>query len=439
MHVSLRVLRTGALVLALLFVFNLMPRATPTYAATSTLDFTNTMRKLWEDHVTWTRLYIVSFAADLPDKDATAQRLLQNQTDIGNAIKPLYGEEAGNQLTALLRDHILGAAELLTAAKAGDSAAVDAASKKWYANADEIAVFLNKANPQNFPLDTIKAEMKMHLDLTLAEATDRLQGKYAADIQDYDKVHDHILGMSDALSAGIIKQFPDKFEAGSSPQADAFNIAMRKLWEDHITWTRLYIVSVAAGLPDTDATAQRLLQNQTDIGNAIKPYYGEDAGNKLTALLKDHILGAADVLAAAKAGDTAKFDAANQKWYANGNDIAAFLNTANPENWQLGAMQSEMKMHLDLTLAEAAAHLKGDSAASISGYDKVHDHILGMADALSHGIVAQFPSKFDGAAPVQLPTAGMDDMLDGTWLALLAGAGLFVTGWVIVRRNAARS
>jgi hypothetical protein len=76
------------------------------------------MRKLWEDHVTWTRLYIVSAVAGLPDAGATAERLLQNQTDIGNAIKPFYGEAAGERLTALLRPHILIAAELVTAAKA---------------------------------------------------------------------------------------------------------------------------------------------------------------------------------------------------------------------------------------------------------------------------------------------------------------------------------
>src|SRR5438067_4790087 len=89
----------------------------PAAAATPTVDFRNAMRKLWEDHITWTRLYIVSAAADLPEKDVTAQRLLQNQTEIGNAIKPFYGEDAGNKLTALLRDHILGAVDLIAAAK----------------------------------------------------------------------------------------------------------------------------------------------------------------------------------------------------------------------------------------------------------------------------------------------------------------------------------
>src|SRR5512135_1447740 len=172
--------------------------ATPAPASKliSALDFHNAMRKLWEDHITWTRLYIISVAADLPDKDLTAQRLLQNQVDLGNAIKPYYGEDAGNQLAALLKDHILGAADLLAAAKAGDTAKVTAASTKWYANADDIAAFLSSANSQAWPLAAMKDGMKMHLDLTLAEAVARLQGKYAEDIADYDQVHEHILGLA---------------------------------------------------------------------------------------------------------------------------------------------------------------------------------------------------------------------------------------------------
>src|SRR5262245_8807746 len=128
----------------------------------------------------------------------------------------------------------------------------------------------------------------------------------------------------------------------------ALRQAMRKLWEDHITWTRLVIVSTAANLPDLEPTTQRLLQNQTDIGNAIKPFYGDAAGAKLTELLRAHILGAADVLAAAKAGDAAKLDGAKKSWYANGDEIAAFLNSANPRSWPLADMQSMMREHLNL-------------------------------------------------------------------------------------------
>ncbi len=174
-------------------------------------SFQDAMRKLWEDHVTWTRLYIVSAVAGLPDVEPAAQRLLRNQTDIGNAIKPFYGEAAGKQLTELLRSHILIAADLVTAAKSGNSAGVEKVSSRWDANAVEIADFLSGANPAHWPRETMRAEMRHHLALTLREAQARLKSDWTADIAAYDEVHTHILGLADVLTTGIIKQFPKQF------------------------------------------------------------------------------------------------------------------------------------------------------------------------------------------------------------------------------------
>ncbi len=174
------------------------------------LRFHDEMRKLWEDHVTWTRLAIVSFAGDLPDLQATTDRLLANQTDIGNAIKPYYGDAAGDRLTVLLREHITTAVDILAAAKAGDNAAVKRASDRWYANANQIADFLAAANP-HLSRTTMRAMMREHLDQTLAEAVDRLHGNYAADVRDYDAIHRHILVMADTISGAIMQQFPHRF------------------------------------------------------------------------------------------------------------------------------------------------------------------------------------------------------------------------------------
>src|SRR5690349_14946830 len=185
-----------------------------------------------------------------------------------------------------------------------------------------------------------------------------------------------------------------KSNAEENPKSAALQIAMRKLWEDHITWTRVFIISAAADLPDKDAATQRLLQNQVDIGNAIKPYYGDAAGDKLTALLKEHITTAAEVVAAAKASDKAKLDDANKRWFANADQIADFLSGANPKSWPAADMRKMMHEHLDLTTAEAVARLKGDWAGDIAAYDKVHEQILQMADMLSAGIVKQNGAKF---------------------------------------------
>ena len=155
----------------------------------------NGMRVLWEDHVTWTRLAVISLVAGTPDGEATVARLLKNQADIGNAIKPFYGKAAGNALTGELRKHILIAAE----------------QARWRANADDIATFLSKANPQQWKRTDIRAMLNEHLRLTTQEVVARLQGRWAADVAAYDRVHHHALGMADALSSGIVDQFPKRF------------------------------------------------------------------------------------------------------------------------------------------------------------------------------------------------------------------------------------
>jgi hypothetical protein len=169
---------------------------------------------------------------------------------------------------------------------------------------------------------------------------------------------------------------------------------MRKLWEDHVTWTRLAIISLTTGAPDTDATVGRLLQNQVDIGDAVKPFYGQAAGDKLTALLKEHILIAADVIAAAKAGNQAALTDAQARWERNADEIAATLNSVNPRFWKLATLKEELHMHLQLTTAEAVARLQGNWAADVAAYDRVHVHMLHLADLLSDGLVKQFPRRF---------------------------------------------
>ncbi|WP_448624359.1 hypothetical protein [Geodermatophilus sp. URMC 64] len=174
----------------------------------------------------------------------------------------------------------------------------------------------------------------------------------------------------------------------------AFHDQMRTLWEDHITWTRLAIVTFADGSAGFDATAARLLQNQVDIGDAVEPFYGPAAADQLTALLHDHITIAVELLTAAKAGDTAAFDDANARWYANADQIAEFLAAANPRFWAADLLRDAMKTHLDQTLVEASAELTGDYAGSVAGYEEIHHHILEMADLLSSGIMSQFPDRF---------------------------------------------
>ena len=198
-----------------------------------------------------------------------------------------------------------------------------------------------------------------------------------------------------ALVLAMLSSDAIQAQSNKKPTACDLRSDMRKLWEDHIQWTRNVIFNILDDLPGATQDVARLLKNQDDIGNAIKPYYGDAAGNQLTSLLRQHILIAADLLTALKNNNTTAFNTANAQWFANADAIAAFLSSLNP-NWPLAEMKDMMYMHLNLTSAEALARKQHNYNADVTAYDNVHNEILQMADMLTEGIVAQFPNKFSG-------------------------------------------
>ena len=183
--------------------------------------------------------------------------------------------------------------------------------------------------------------------------------------------------------------------AQAPSSAAALKQDMRKLWTEHVFWTRDYVIAALADLPAVEASAARLMRNQEDIGTAVGAYYGADAGAELTRLLKEHITIAVDVVKAAKAGDKAALGAADARWQKNGDDIAGFLSKANP-HIPRAAVANMMKEHLSTTTAEVVARLNKDWQADVRAFDEVYTHILMMSDAIAYAIVKQFPDKFSG-------------------------------------------
>ncbi|MCM2352904.1 MAG: hypothetical protein NDI63_04750 [Pseudobdellovibrio sp.] len=191
-------------------------------------------------------------------------------------------------------------------------------------------------------------------------------------------------------SREVLQPIARPLERGPAIDECQLRTDLRKLWEDHITWTRVYMISALANLPDQSAAASRLLQNQKDIGDAFKPFYGNAAGNQLSKLLTEHILIAVKIILAAKSGNNTDFMNALADWYANADEIAAFLHAANPDNWGLAEMKQMMKLHLDYTAEELTARLNGNWSADVMAYDKIHNEILMMADELASGLANQF-------------------------------------------------
>ena len=202
------------------------------------------------------------------------------------------------------------------------------------------------------------------------------------------------LGFSGGHAAAPHGDAPHATSPAITQRELALRQGMSKLWEDHVTWTRLAVISLTTDAPDTEATVGRLLRNQADLGNAIAPFYGKAAGAKLTALLREHILIAADLIGAAKTGDQQAVSSQQARWQANADEIAAFLSSANPDSWKPGEMRAMMREHLRLTTNEVVARLTTNWAADVRAYDRIHAQILRMADMLSDGLVTQFPRRF---------------------------------------------
>ncbi len=201
-------------------------------------------------------------------------------------------------------------------------------------------------------------------------------------------------GVQPARAAGLPS---DGHEPAAVPAAVALRQDMRKLWTDHVIWTRDYVVAAAADHPSAPAAAARLMKNQEDIGAAVAGFYGKAAGDTLTTLLKEHIAVAVDIVKFAKAGDKASQAQAEAKWTRNGEEIAAFLSGANP-HWPRAALAEMMKQHLKTTTDEVVARLTRNWEADVRAFDAVYAHILAMSDALADGIIKQFPEKFAAGA-----------------------------------------
>lgn len=170
------------------------------------LQLSNTLRRLWNEHVLWTRLFILSTAFSLPDLPFVTARLLQNPGDFAKVLEPFYGECAAKKFEELLTDHLLIAAELVNAAKAGDTEEVEKQRCKWYVNAEEIARFLACLNP--FWEECVWHDLLFdHLAMTEDEAVFLLTGRYEDSIRVYDEIQAEALLMADVMTCGIIHQF----------------------------------------------------------------------------------------------------------------------------------------------------------------------------------------------------------------------------------------
>lgn len=174
------------------------------------VDYRNDNRSLWEEHVAWTRMAIISLVNDLPDIEFVLARLLKNATDMGDMVRTLYGEQAATTYAALIQEHLLIAADLVKASLAGDEQAAAQAEQKWYENADQIAQFLSSVNPF-LSEDEMREMFYHHLELTKQEAVSMMNQDYEKDIAIYDEIEKQAREMADTISDAMVQLYPTTF------------------------------------------------------------------------------------------------------------------------------------------------------------------------------------------------------------------------------------
>jgi len=182
--------------------------------------------------------------------------------------------------------------------------------------------------------------------------------------------------------------------APSSQSAIDFRLSVRALWQYQVTWTRSHIVSVLSGLDDVEPVERKLVKNQEQIGNAIKPYYGGMAGNRLAVLLRQHIVIAIEIVRAAKAQDAGALQRAQERGLKNADAISNLLGRANNPLWDKQYMRRMFYRHLEYVTLQVSCRIKKDWDSEIRAYDDGLQHVLLLSDLLANGVVQQFPEKF---------------------------------------------
>lgn len=171
-----------------------------------TLDTISIFRKLCEQHIMWTRSYMISCIEELDDLDAVRNRLLRNPSDFAYELAPFYGEITAHQFMILLREHLFITFDLLNSVRTNNIMVMNESKNKWYSNTENMAIFLASINPY-WEKEHWQVLFFEYLNMIEDTVALRFSKRHPRGVTMYDDLEEHALKMADYMWKGIIHQF----------------------------------------------------------------------------------------------------------------------------------------------------------------------------------------------------------------------------------------
>lgn len=382
-------------------------------------------RALWVDHVVWLENHALSAIKGLEDHEEVFDRQLESATNYGALFAQMYGDEAGGTMTRLLKRKINLEHQLLDAAKNRDLAAVNQVRDRLIANADRIASLYARvqkveqdpnrddqydpsqpeeplsATPPDPAMQVVQRDLVEHtVQLVLAIC----RNDWNANINQLDWAMDTAYEIADLASVGFKTRYSDRvrIDRGLTPADKDLHFKMREVWVDHGMYTRFYVVQAAAKLDGKDEFGARLMQNQAEIGHVFKPIYSDPYGDRLTALLQEHVRLVAQAVIAMMLEEgevrdedvrddgvrTPQLGEIKAALDENTQEIVELFAAANPF-YDERELFEFFDTHVELLLEQAEARISKDWLADIAAFDGGLKHLYELSDALVDGIIAQ--------------------------------------------------
>jgi hypothetical protein len=164
------------------------------------------MRKLWLENAMWTRMYLVNFGGE--DKAAILTRLRKNVNEIALESKKTQPGIDDKRFASLLDSAVIGVTSLIFQANLGQGTEAYQAKENLMKQTNQLADFLNKANPNAFPLAETKVLFQGYLNETHNQIMSRASKSWEADIGAFDRVNDFAVRIADATTKGIMVNPP---------------------------------------------------------------------------------------------------------------------------------------------------------------------------------------------------------------------------------------